>query len=177
MPKKMVAAAVVALVLAAAGAAAASAVTHQGFRSTASSSANGLALHKTKLGKVVATGSGMTLYLFRADKRGKSACYGKCATFWPPLLASRKPAAGAGVKSSLIGLTMRRNGTHQVTYNGHPLYRFKLDKSAGQIKGQGQDFFGGLWYAVNSGGKAITKSPPPTGTTTGTTNTTTTIRY
>jgi predicted lipoprotein with Yx(FWY)xxD motif len=177
MPKKMVAAAVVALALAAAGAAAASVVTHQGLRSlTASSSANGLTLHKTKLGKVVATGSGMTLYLFRADKHGKSACYGKCATFWPPLLASKKPAAGTGVKSSLIGLVMRKNGTHQVTYAGHPLYRFKLDKKAGQVNGQGQDFFGGLWYAVNSGGKAITKSPPPTGTT-GTTNTTTTIRY
>jgi predicted lipoprotein with Yx(FWY)xxD motif len=177
MPKKMVAAAVVALALAAAGAAAASAVTHQGFRSSSSSSANRLTLHKTKLGKVIATGSGMTLYLFKADKGTKSACYGKCATFWPPMLASKKPAAGAGVKSSLIGLTKRKNGTHQVTYNRHPLYRFKLDKGAGQIKGQGQDFFGGLWWAVNSAGKAVTKSPPPSGTTTGTTNTTTTIRY
>jgi predicted lipoprotein with Yx(FWY)xxD motif len=177
MPKKMVAAAVVALALAAAGAAAASAVTHQGLSRSTKSSAKGLTLHKTSLGKVVATGSGMTLYLFKADKRGKSACYGKCATFWPPLLASKKPAAGTGVKSSLIGLVMRKNGTHQVTYNHHPLYRFKLDKRAGQIKGQAQDFFGGLWYLVNSGGKQITKSPPPTGTTTGTTNTTTTIRY
>jgi len=174
MPKKMVAAAVVALALAAAGAAAASAVTHQGFRSQAASlSANGLTLHTTKLGKVMATSSGMTLYLFKADKGTKSACYGKCATFWPPLLASKKPAAGTGVKSSLIGLTMRKNGTHQVTYGGHPLYRFKLDKKPGQTNGQRQDFFGGLWYAVNSGGKAITKAPPPAGTTTGTTYTTT----
>src|SRR5689334_25204809 len=106
MPRKMVAAAVVAVALAAAGAAAASAVTHQSFRS--SSSANGLTLHKTKLGKVIATGSGMTLYLFKADKGTKSNCYGKCATFWPPMLATKKPAAGAGLKSSLIGLTMRK---------------------------------------------------------------------
>jgi len=172
MPKKFVVAAVVALALAAAGAAAAAAVTHQGFRSLTSSSSAGLTLHKTKLGKVIATGSGMTLYLFKADKGTKSNCYGKCATFWPPQLATKKPAAGAGLKSSLIGLTMRKNGTHQVTYAGHPLYRFKLDKSAGQVKGQGQDFFGGLWYVVNSSGKAVTKSPPPAGTTTGTTGTT-----
>jgi predicted lipoprotein with Yx(FWY)xxD motif len=175
MPRKMVAAAVVAVALAAAGAAAASAVTHQSFRS--SSSANGLTLHKTKLGKVIATGSGMTLYLFKADKGTKSNCYGKCATFWPPMLASKKPAAGAGLKSSLIGLTKRKNGTHQVTYAGHPLYRFKLDKSAGQVNGQRQDFFGGLWYVVNSSGRAITKAAPPTGTTTGSTYTSTTIRY
>ena len=42
-------------------------------------------LHKTKLGKVLATSSGRTLYLFMADKHGKSACYGQCATYWPPL--------------------------------------------------------------------------------------------
>jgi predicted lipoprotein with Yx(FWY)xxD motif len=174
MPRKMVAAAVVALALAAAGAAAASVVTHQSLRS--SSSGGGLTLHKTNLGKVIATGSGMTLYLFKADKGTKSNCYGKCATFWPPMLATKKPAAGAGLKSSLIGLTKRKNGTHQVTYAGHPLYRFKLDKKPGQTAGQKQDFFGGLWYVVNSSGKAVTKSPPPAGTTTYST-TSTTIRY
>jgi predicted lipoprotein with Yx(FWY)xxD motif len=176
MPKKMVVAAVVALALAAAGAAAAAAVTHQGFRTlAASSSANSLTLHQTSIGKAIATSSGMTLYLFKADKvKGKSSCYGQCATYWPPQLATKKPAAGTGVKAGLIGLIMRKNGTHQVTYAGHPLYRFKLDKKPGQTKGQGQDFFGGLWYGVNSGGKAITKSPSP-GTTTSTTSTT--IKY
>jgi predicted lipoprotein with Yx(FWY)xxD motif len=73
--KKAVLAAVAALALAAAGAAAAAAVTNpQSFRTLAARSSSGtVTLHKTKLGKVLATRSGMTLYLFRADKRGKSA--------------------------------------------------------------------------------------------------------
>jgi predicted lipoprotein with Yx(FWY)xxD motif len=182
MSKKIVVAAVAALALAAAGAAAAAVVTHQSSRSLASARLSGarVVLHTTKLGKVLATSSGKTLYLFMADHNGRSACYGKCATFWPPLLASKKPSAGPGVSASKLGLLKRTNGTHQVTYAGHPLYGFKLDKSAGQISGQRQDFFGGEWYIVAGSGKAIKKAAPSTGTTTGSTTgttDTTTTRY
>ncbi len=140
---------VAAVALAAAGVAAAAAVTHQG--SAASGTVN---LHKTKLGKVLAGKTGKTLYLFLADKHGKSACYGKCATNWPPLMAG-KPTAGAGVKAGLLGTTKRKTGAKQVTYAGHPLYYFKLDKAAGQANGEGLDFFGGKWYGVNSAGRAV----------------------
>jgi predicted lipoprotein with Yx(FWY)xxD motif len=168
MPKKVVVAVVAAIALAAAGVAAAAAVTHQSAGSTGT-----VSLHRTNLGKVLATKSGMTLYLFEADRHGRSACYGKCASFWPPLLATRKPTAGSGVKAKLLGTVKRKNGTKQVTYAGHPLYRFKLDKSAGQTKGEGQDFFGGLWYGVNSSGKAVKHAPAGGGggTSTGTTTT------
>jgi hypothetical protein len=54
-----------------------------------------------------------------------------------------------------------------VTYHGHPLYRFFLDKKAGQTKGQGLNFYGGKWYVVNANGVAVTKKPASTaGTTT-----------
>jgi predicted lipoprotein with Yx(FWY)xxD motif len=162
---------VAAVALAAAGVAAAAAVTHQG--SAASGTVN---LHKTKLGKVLAGKTGKTLYLFLADKHGKSACYGKCANFWPPLLAG-KPTAGTGVKKALLGTTKRKNGTKQVTYNGHPLYFFKLDKAPGQTNGEGQDFFGGKWYGVNSAGKAVMHAPAGGGGGTTTTPTTTTNPY
>jgi predicted lipoprotein with Yx(FWY)xxD motif len=161
---------VVVVALAAAGVAAAAAVTRQ------SSAASGtLNLHKTKLGKVLAGKSGKTLYLFMADKHGKSACYGKCATFWPPLLAG-KPTAGTGVKAALLGTTTRKDGKKQVTYAGHPLYFFKLDKTAGQTAGEGQDFFGGKWWGVGASGKAITHAQATGGGTT-TTPTTTTSPY
>jgi predicted lipoprotein with Yx(FWY)xxD motif len=182
MLKKVVAAAVAAAALAVAGVAAAAAVTHpQSFRSLAASNSGKLVmLHQTSVGKVLATSTGLTLYLFKADKGKTSVCYGQCATFWPPLLVKGKLSGGPGIKAKLIGETMRKNGTHQVTYAGHPLYRFKLDKKASQVKGQGQDFFGGKWFVVSSSGKAITKAAP-TGTTTGTTTTgstgTTTTRY
>ena len=132
-------------------------------------------LRATPLGKVLATANGRALYLFRHDKTTKSTCYGACATDWPPLLTKvAKPAVGTGVKASLIGTTMRKDGKRQVTYRGHPLYRFFLDKRAGQLKGQGQDFFGGKWYVMNAKGLAIVKAASTTTTTSGTTTTGTT---
>jgi predicted lipoprotein with Yx(FWY)xxD motif len=173
MKLRVALAVVAAVALAAAGVAAAAAVTHQG-----SASSGTVNLHKTKLGKVLAGKSGKTLYLFMADKHGKSACYGKCAGFWPPLMAG-KPTAGTGVKAGLLSTTKRKNGAKQVTYAGHPLYYFKLDKGAGQTNGEGQDFFGGKWYGLNSAGKAVKHAPAGGGggTTTYTTPTTTTSPY
>jgi predicted lipoprotein with Yx(FWY)xxD motif len=178
MPKRTVLAAAVAIALAAAGAAAAAAVTHQGSGSLAASQATAgrVTLHTTKIGRVLATSSGRTLYLFMADHKGKSACYGKCAVNWPPLMKKGKIKAGAGVKAGLLGTTKRKNGKAQVTYKGHPLYLFKLDHAAGQVSGQRLNFFGGLWYAVAASGSANKKAPPAGGGTTGgtTTNGTTT---
>jgi predicted lipoprotein with Yx(FWY)xxD motif len=172
LKKKVVLAAVVALALAAAGVVASTAVANpQSFRSLAASSSSGtVTLRATKLGKVLATRTGMTLYLFKADKNGKSACYGQCATYWPPLLKKGALTAGRGLKAKLLGTTKRKNGTRQVTYAGHPLYRFKLDKHAGEVEGQGQDFFGGKWYVLSAAGRTITKSV--TSTTTSSTTTT-----
>ena len=112
----------------------------------------------TSLGKIVVNASGRTLYLFEADKHGKSACYGQCAKFWPPLLTSGKPVAGPGVKAKLLGVTMRKNGKHQVTYGGHPLYRYSNDEKAGQTEGEGLKAFGAGWDVVAPSGKKIDKS-------------------
>jgi predicted lipoprotein with Yx(FWY)xxD motif len=169
--KKTTLAIALSLALVAAGVATAAAVTHQSSGSVAASGSNGtVILRPTNLGKVLATKSGMTLYLFMADRQGRSNCYGQCATFWPPLLKKGKVSVGAGLKAKLLAVTKRKNGTRQLTYNGHPLYRFKLDKGAGQTKGEGQDFFGGKWYVLSAAGKAV-KTAPPAGTTTNTTTT------
>jgi hypothetical protein len=74
------------------------------------------------------------------------------------------------VKAALLGTTTRKNGALQVTYKGHPLYLFSLDHGAGQIAGQGLNFFGGRWYVVSAAGNPIKAAPPAGGTTTGTTN-------
>ena len=104
---------------------------------------------KTNLGKVIANGSGRTLYLFEKDKRGKSACSGACAQNWPLLLTKGTPKAGAGAKSALLGTTRRSDGTIQVTYNGHPLYTFVADNGKrGSTTGEGIDAFGAKWYVV-----------------------------
>ena len=176
MLKRTVLAAALGVALAAAGVGAAAAVTHQGSASS-SATAGRVTLHKTKIGKVLATSSGRTLYLFMKDKKGHSACYGQCAGYWPPLMKKGKLSAAAGVKASLLGTTKRKNGKRQVTYKGHPLYLFTGDTGAGQLEGQRQNFFGGKWYAVSASGRANTQAPPAGGgggTTTSTTTTGTT---
>jgi len=114
----------------------------------------------TKLGRVLVDAQGRTLYLFGADRSAKSACSGKCATFWPPLIVTGKPRAGAGIQPSLLGTARRANGQLQVTYNHHPLYAFVKDTKAGQVNGEGIDAFGATWYAVSPAGTAVKK---PTG--------------
>jgi predicted lipoprotein with Yx(FWY)xxD motif len=113
---------------------------------------------KTKsLGKVVANDKGKTLYLFRADSGPKSACYGQCAKYWPPLLTTGKPVATDGVKAALLGTAKRKDGTIQVTYKGHPLYTFAEDTKVGMTTGEGSDGFGAKWYALAPSGSTIDK--------------------
>ena len=111
----------------------------------------------SRLGRILVDGQGRTLYLFEKDRNGKSACAGKCATFWPPLIAAGKPRATAGAKSSLLGTTRRADGRLQVTYNHHPLYRFVKDLKKGQMNGQNVDAFGAEWYVVSLSGSKIEK--------------------
>jgi predicted lipoprotein with Yx(FWY)xxD motif len=128
---------------------------------TGSASASGaskgalVALRTTALGSILVNASGRTLYLFDKDKRARSACYGGCAAYWPPLLSSAKPRAGKGVRASLLGLTRRADGKRQVTYAGHPLYLFFTDTKAGQTTGQGRTDFGAAWEAVTANGRGI----------------------
>jgi predicted lipoprotein with Yx(FWY)xxD motif len=114
----------------------------------------------TSLGRILTNSSGRTLYLFLADKNGKSACSGQCATAWPPLIASGKASAGPGTKASLLGTTKRADGRLQVTYDHHPLYTFIKDTKRGQTSGEGVNAFGAVWDAVSpSGAKVVAKSP------------------
>lgn len=98
---------------------------------------------------------GRTLYLFEADKTSKSVCNGACAQNWPPTTTSGKPKAGHGVKASLLKTSKRSDGSTQVTYHGHPLYRFVGDSKPGQTTGEGINAFGAKWYIVNAAGKKI----------------------
>ena len=109
----------------------------------------------SRLGRIIVDGKGRTLYLFEKDKRGRSACYGQCATYWPPLITHGKPVARRGVKRSLLGTTRRANGSQQVTYAGHPLYRFALDAKPGQTNGEGLNDFGAGWDVLSPAGKKI----------------------
>jgi predicted lipoprotein with Yx(FWY)xxD motif len=122
-----------------------------------SATAAKLAVHNGKLGRYLVDAKGRTLYLFEKDKNGKSSCSGACVHYWPPAVTSGKTTAGSGVVASKIGSAKRADGKRQITYAGHPLYRFSGDTSAGQTTGQGLDDFGAEWYVVAPSGKKIDK--------------------
>jgi predicted lipoprotein with Yx(FWY)xxD motif len=133
--------------------------------STSSAPASGgtaLALRTTSLGRVLTDGKGFTLYAFEADKGMTSACSGACATAWPPAAVSGSaPHAGAGLKQSLVGQITRADGSRQLTFAGHPLYRFVMDTSAGSTKGQGLIAFGARWDVLTATGHEVTPAPAP----------------
>ena len=97
-------------------------------------------------GKFLTGEDGKTLYVFKKDGPGVSACSGDCATNWPPftIAANDTLAPGAGVTGALATFK-RDDGTMQVTYNGAPLYYFAADKAAGDTNGQG---IGGNWFVA-----------------------------
>ena len=113
-------------------------------------------LGSTKLGQVLVDSNGLTLYVFLADKGTGSSCNSpSCVQYWPPVLTTSAPQAGSGVTATLLGTTARADGTTQVTYAGHPLYRFINDKAAGAPTGQGVNAFGAYWYVVSPSGAPI----------------------
>jgi len=113
-------------------------------------------LGTTKLGQVLVDSKGLTVYLFLADTNTTSNCNSaSCMQYWPPVLTTGAPQAGAGVNGSLLGTIQRADGTTQVTYAGHPLYRFVSDKAAGDAAGQGVNAFGAPWYVVSASGAQI----------------------
>jgi predicted lipoprotein with Yx(FWY)xxD motif len=123
---------------------------------TAGGAAKGAAvgLRDSRLGETLVDGQGRTLYLFEADSAGRSNCHGACASAWPPYLSSGAPQAGTGVAGGQLG-TVPGDGGAQVTYHGHPLYRYAGDRQPGDTTGQGLDQFGAKWFVVAPNGDEI----------------------
>ena len=95
---------------------------------------------KTDKGEVLTDAKGMTLYVFDKDSKGKSACYGQCATNWPPLMAASDAKADGH-----FSLVTRKDGKHQWAYDGQPLYLWKKDGKPGDMTGDG---VGGVWHTA-----------------------------
>ena len=121
----------------------------------AASNSTGLAISRSSgYGSILTSPAGQTYYMFTADSRGKSACYGACAAIWRPVLG---PATGLpkGLKPSLASSITRTNGQVQLTYNGHPLYTFSSDTQTHLVSGEGINAFGGYWYVLNAKGDPV----------------------
>ena len=59
-----------------------------------------VALHRTSLGEILSTGSGVTLYEFTRDRTNSDSCIkiSGCSQVWPALQSSGRPTAGTGVR-------------------------------------------------------------------------------
>jgi predicted lipoprotein with Yx(FWY)xxD motif len=94
---------------------------------------------------VLTNAQGRTLYWFAPDTSSRSACYGSCAQYWPPVFGPDK--AGPGVTGTLATIS-RTGGSLQETYDGHPLYTYVGDSAPGQANGNNLDLNGGYWHEV-----------------------------
>jgi predicted lipoprotein with Yx(FWY)xxD motif len=119
-------------------------VAHAGRPALASASG---ALKTAQIGgvTVLTNTQGFTLYWFAPDTPTRSACYGTCAGYWPPVTGP--PSAGPDIPSTL-GIIKRSDGTTQITYHGHPLYTYVGDTAPGQAFGNNLNLNGGLWHEV-----------------------------
>jgi predicted lipoprotein with Yx(FWY)xxD motif len=124
-------------------------------KAAGSSGAATVSTTKGALGTFLVDGQGRTLYLWQADTGSKSTCDGACAAAWPPVTTDGTAKTAGDAESSKLGTTKRSDGSTQVTYDGHPLYRFAGDQEPGQTAGQGSDGFGAEWYVVDPAGAAI----------------------
>ena len=126
--------------------------------------------HLAGLGTVLVSASGRTIYSPEQEAHGQIRCTGSCLSFWFPVTVTSATGLHA------LGTVHRHDdGRTQLTYNGRPLYTFKLDQSPGQARGSNfTDSFGGTsftWQAVTAsgaasgsgGGSAPTGGAAPTG--------------
>ena len=112
------------------------------------------------VGTVLVGRSGKTLYSPQQEASGKIECTGGCLGFWFPVrvpagTALRAPSGVTGV----LGMIHRPGGMAQLTYDGKPLYTFRLDQAPGQVHGNNfTDHFAGTtftWHALSTSGAPV----------------------
>lgn len=89
---------------------------------------------------ILADGQGLSAYVFDVDTTSESQCYDSCATAWPPILVPEGAVLGEN-----LGVTVRKDGSQQLTHKGRPIYLFIRDAAPGDITGDG---VGGVWHLV-----------------------------
>jgi predicted lipoprotein with Yx(FWY)xxD motif len=115
-----------------------------------SSSAAGLHLASTSLGRVVVDAQGRTVYLLTADTHDHATCDAGCQQYWPPVASGR--AAGLSAK---VGTTALPGGGTTATVAGWPVYTYVGDHQPGDVSGEGVRTFGGTWYALSAAGTPV----------------------
>ena len=100
---------------------------------------------KAGIGKYLTDAEGNTLYVFKKDSVGKSACTGPCLEKWP-IYYRETVAAPSAIEAADFGTITREDGKKQTTFRGYPLYYWMNDKAPGETNGQGVN---DVWFVIN----------------------------
>jgi predicted lipoprotein with Yx(FWY)xxD motif len=117
------------------------------------------------IGTVLVNRSGKTIYTPQQEADGKISCTGGCLSFWFPVTVPPGTALrDSGGVTGVLGTVHGAGGLTQLTYDGLPLYTFRLDGAPGQVHGNDYtDHFGGdtfTWHAVTTAGAASGPGQP-----------------
>ena len=106
-------------------------------------------------GRILEGPARYTLYVFCAGT--STHCAGARSSSFPPLIAHGRVVAAthSGLRAGKLGTRRLRNGQHQVTYYGQPLYLYKGDRRPGQTKGEQKSTSRGAWFVISTGGRAL----------------------
>jgi predicted lipoprotein with Yx(FWY)xxD motif len=110
------------------------------------------------IGTALVNHAGKTLYSPDQEAHGKITCTAGCLSFWFPVsvVSGATLSAPSGVPGTFGTIHRADDGLTQLTYNGKPLYTFRLDQRPGQAQGNGfSDQFAGVsftWHVVTTSG-------------------------
>lgn len=114
------------------------------------------------LGPTLVDGTGKTLYFSEQESSGTIQCTGGCLAFWLPATGQDTAAART---PGLASLQRPDNGQNQLTYQGKPLYTFRLDSNPGMHGGDNfSDDFSGhhfTWHAATLTSAPQQANPAP----------------
>lgn len=111
----------------------------------------GITTGSSEFGTMLFDEAGQAIYIWEVETTSEARCYDDCAVAWPPVLTDGEPVAGGETVASLLGTTVRTDGSTQVTYNGHPLYYY-AHEAPGEVRCHDVATHGGLWWVVQPDG-------------------------
>jgi len=103
---------------------------------------------KDGVGHYLTDADGKTLYWFKMDSSGQSACKDGCLEKWP-IYYREKVVPPTDINAGDFGTITRADGSKQTTFRGFPLYYFFKDKKPGDTFGQGVK---DVWFVIDPGG-------------------------
>jgi predicted lipoprotein with Yx(FWY)xxD motif len=102
-------------------------------------------MQKDKIGKYLADYEGKTLYWFKKDSPGKTACLADCLDKWP-IYYRKTVQVPKGIKAEDFKTITRPDGKKHTLFRGYPLYYWVNDKKPGDTSGHGVNK---EWFVVN----------------------------